>query len=488
MKNKNLLFYISFFGIFALALLIRIYNLSLRPFHHDEAILWHYFVKKIINKQPLEFFFEQHGLLTYYLAALPLYFLKTSIFSLRLSAALFGASTILPIIFLKKEMGKGGVLISSLAVAISPILVFYSRFLISYPFFNFFFVLLFVFLIKYLKSYKNIYFFFFFLSLICLGLINEAILIIFMATFITLLVFLLSKQVRKRIYSGIKKVKPITWTMSIIVGLIIFLVIQTDFFKNWINIFKLENVFSEMMKKSSHTGHNKPFFYYQKVVLKSDIYLIAPLIILYVFSFIGRGKEFFEKNLRLISSMILVFSLSNFILFSLIHYKTPWVLTVVVLPFFIFAGFSFNLFYKNFSKYKSIVMSAILFILIFFGISLSWSINYNFKTYAQEAKNPLDYVGTTLDINMLVKDIYSLKNSSSSKVLIIANSYWPLPFYLDKEFSLFYLSNKNDISKEMAQNYNFIISKPNQKVEIVPKFKKSYYLRSGYKIVLWQVK
>ncbi len=491
--KKDIYFYLSFLGIFFLALFLRVYKLSLRPLHHDEGVLWYFFIRKLVEGKPMDFFFEQHGLLTYYLAAFPVYFLKTSIFSLRLSAAIFGSLIILPFLWLKKEIGKLAVLAASLVIAISPVMVFYSRFLIGYPFFDFFFVLAIVFLIKYFKNYKNIYFYFFILSLACMALINEAILVFFGIGFISLLIILPFKEWRQKIILALKKVEPKTWFFSFLSVGIIFLTIQTCFFKNWLNVFKLENVFSEMLKKASQTGQNKPFnYYFNKVLIFTDIYWIGLAIFAFLASFLKVKKDFFKNKFNFLTFFSFVFSLITFLVFSLIDYKTPWVLMMVILPFSLFAGMAFKMFYKNYKNSKNII---ILFLIIFIAaIAQTYfqTVKYNFKIYANEAKNPLAYVGTNLTINNLVKEINFLKSKNklnNPKVLIAANSYWPIPYYLRKGYSLYYFTPKNNnIPYNLAKGYDFIIGNSNQKLGLKPKTKKEYFLRDGYKVILWQIK
>ncbi len=483
MKNKkDLYFYISFWAIFFLGLFLRVYKLALRPLHHDEGVLWYFFVKKLLEGKPMEFYFEQHGLLTYYLAALPVYFLKTSIFSLRLSAAIFGSLVILPLLWLKKEIGRIAVLAASLFVAISPIMVFYSRFLIGYPFFDFFFVLAIVFLAKYLKNFKNIYFYLFFLSLTSMALVNEAILVFFGVSLISLLAILPFKKWRQKIVLAFKRIKPKTWALSVISAIFLFLIIQTCFFREWLNLFKLENVFSEMLKKSSQTGQNKPFgYYFNKVILLTDIYWIGLAVFAFFAGFLKAGKKFFEDRFSFLAFFSFVFALFSFLIFSFIHYKTPWVLAMVILPIALFAGMAFGLFFKEFKKSKMIIFffSAVFLSVVF--QTFFWTVNYNFKIYANEAKNPLAYVGTTLDINKLTKDIINYKSShrlEKVKILIKANSYWPIPYYFrDESFVLYY--------QDIGQNYDLIISNQGD----VPKetsYKKEYFLRNGYKIIVWQ--
>ena len=133
-----------FFIVFIGAILFRLAGLDLRPMHHDEA---NQAVKFGTLLEKGEYRYDKadhHGPSLYYLT-LPVAwaFSKTSLASLdevtlRLLPALFGAAILLLLLLLVKGMGRTAVFFASLFAAISPAMVYYSRFYIQEMLFVFF--------------------------------------------------------------------------------------------------------------------------------------------------------------------------------------------------------------------------------------------------------------------------------------------------------------------------------------------------------------
>ena len=225
MKQQR--FYLVLFLIFIAAFILRFLYLDIRPLHHDEAVGWYYFIRKIVHFQSPEFFFEQHGLLHYLLSSVSVFLFGLSIFSLRFMAALLGSLTVLLFSFLKEKIGAIGALIAALFYAVSPIEVFYSRFLISYPFFNFFFLLFLAGLFIYYKKHQPLFLYLAFFALACMFLINElSFLYLGIIIFYFLLLFVFNKKKAFTILSGINLYKLL---ISICLFFLVFVLIQTIF-------------------------------------------------------------------------------------------------------------------------------------------------------------------------------------------------------------------------------------------------------------------
>ena len=133
-----------FFIIVVGALLLRLVGLDQRPMHHDEA---NQAVKFGLLLEKGEYRYDQsdhHGPSLYYLT-LPLAWAssKTTLASLdevtlRLLPALFGAGFLLLLLLFVKGMGRTAVLFAGLFAALSPAMVYYSRFYIQEMLFVFF--------------------------------------------------------------------------------------------------------------------------------------------------------------------------------------------------------------------------------------------------------------------------------------------------------------------------------------------------------------
>ena len=123
--------------IVALAAFLRFYDLSLKPFHHDEGVNGHFlmnlFRNGIYTYDPANY----HGPTLYYisLAFSKLFGLNT--FAVRASVAIFGVLMVVLALYLRRFIGDLGALAAALFLALSPGMVFISRYFIHEIFFVF---------------------------------------------------------------------------------------------------------------------------------------------------------------------------------------------------------------------------------------------------------------------------------------------------------------------------------------------------------------
>ena len=123
--------------ITAIAALLRFYDLALKPFHHDEGVngffLTTLFREGTYKYDPANY----HGPTLYYIAVAfaEVFGLKTV--SVRASVAIFGVLTVVLTFFLRRYIGTIGSLAAGLFIALSPGMVFISRYFIHEVFFVF---------------------------------------------------------------------------------------------------------------------------------------------------------------------------------------------------------------------------------------------------------------------------------------------------------------------------------------------------------------
>ncbi len=127
------------FAVTAVATFLRFWQLELKPLHHDEGVngffLTSLFRDGIYKYDPSNY----HGPDLYYfaLAAAKMFGLNT--LSIRGSVAIFGVLTVVLAFFLKNYIGKIGSLTAALLIALSPGMVYISRYFIheiSFVFFS----------------------------------------------------------------------------------------------------------------------------------------------------------------------------------------------------------------------------------------------------------------------------------------------------------------------------------------------------------------
>jgi uncharacterized protein (TIGR03663 family) len=121
----------------AVAAFIRFFALSLKPFHHDEGVNGFFlntlFRDGVYKYDPANY----HGPTLYYISLVFSKVFGLDTFSVRASVAIFGVLTVVLIFFLKNYIGKIGSLAAGLFIALSPGMVFISRYFIHEIFFVF---------------------------------------------------------------------------------------------------------------------------------------------------------------------------------------------------------------------------------------------------------------------------------------------------------------------------------------------------------------
>src|SRR5690606_24389950 len=113
--------------IILFALLIRLFDLGERVFHHDESVHAS-FTLKLLDAGQYSYNPAYHGPFLFHSTAAVFYFLGISDTTARLIPVFFGVAAMLLVFLLKKELGKRGVLWAAFLLAFSPSMVYFSRF------------------------------------------------------------------------------------------------------------------------------------------------------------------------------------------------------------------------------------------------------------------------------------------------------------------------------------------------------------------------
>ena len=137
-RNTDLMWFVGCLAVTAIAAFWRFWQLELKPLHHDEGVnsffLTTLFREGIYKYDPANY----HGPDLYYfaLAASKMFGLNT--YSIRGSVAIFGVLTVVLAFFLRDYIGKIGSLTAGLFIALSPGMVYISRYFIHEILFVFF--------------------------------------------------------------------------------------------------------------------------------------------------------------------------------------------------------------------------------------------------------------------------------------------------------------------------------------------------------------
>jgi uncharacterized protein (TIGR03663 family) len=139
-------------SIMAVATLLRVYNLTVKPLHHDEGVNG-FFLTRLVREGIYQYDpANYHGPSIYYVARAVTFVLGLNTFAIRLVTVTFGIATILLALCLRRYIGSIGALTAAALIAISPGAVYLSRYFIHESLVVFFTFGLIVAVLKYYDS------------------------------------------------------------------------------------------------------------------------------------------------------------------------------------------------------------------------------------------------------------------------------------------------------------------------------------------------
>ena len=442
--------------IFLIAAALRMYDLNLVPLHHDEGVNGNFLVRLVregfYQYDPANY----HGPTLYYFAAffpwvVRVLFGKAAMenygmttVTIRMVTALFGLGTIWLIFLLRRWLGTIATLSAALLLALSPGAVYLSRYFIHETHFVFF-TLAIVVSCLYLYEYRNA----FYLipaaaSAALLFATKETAMISVGVLIIAFGVTLLYRYLRRG--RGVeRKVKgrpqPETWSLDsfvgelggpLTVGLCVLLAVFTfvglyvlfysSFFTNSKGIWDSFATFAVWTKTGSK-DHVHPLYTYLAWLLKREGSLLVLGALGALFIVVK------PKNAFALFAALWAFGLIA--AYSLIPYKTPWLMLNFVVPLALIAGYAVQAIYEwegRQWRVTGIVLVGVL------SVSTYQTIDLNFINYDNDDQSYVYvYAHTTRGMLDLVKEIDRIgneRNGGLTGITIVSPDYWPLPWYL----------------------------------------------------------
>lgn len=124
--------------VLAAAIFFRFYDLWLKPFHHDEGVNG-FFLLNLVRQGVYKYDpSNYHGPTLYFFAQASSYLFGLNDFAVRFVPALFGVLIVLMILSLRRFLGTAGALAAAWFIALSPGMVYISRYFIHEMHFVFF--------------------------------------------------------------------------------------------------------------------------------------------------------------------------------------------------------------------------------------------------------------------------------------------------------------------------------------------------------------
>jgi uncharacterized protein (TIGR03663 family) len=500
--------------IFVIAAILRIYDLDLVPLHHDEGVNGNFLVR-LVREGNYRYDPENyHGPTLYYFSALIPWIIKVlfgaaardkyglTTFAIRFVTVVFGLGTIGLVFLLRRKLGTVATLAAGLLLAISPGSVYLSRYYIHEMLFVFFTLGIVVAGVWFYEYRNPSYLIPAAASASLLFATKETAFISVGVLIIALGLTLAYGRTRKRpVTAKGKKGRllresratvgdmggqtTILWNagVALFVFVALWVLFYSSFFKNSQGLWDSIETF-KIWTRTGFTAHKHPVDTYIWWLLMQEGAVL-------VLGAIGAAIVVLKpKNSVALFCALWAFGLIA--AYSLIDYKTPWLMLNFVVPLALIAGYAIQTLYE-FDGGRLRLVSLVMLGAI--GVGTYQTIDLNFFNYDTDRK-PYVYVyaHTTRPTLDLVKEIERIAKTEAGKqtgISIISPDYWPLPWYLRDYTRVGYFG------RMAATTEPIVIANENQLVEMEANFGElyelvmskepegSFELRPGVKLLLY---
>lgn len=436
---------------------VRFDRLSLKPLHHDEGVN-SFFLLNLARQGEYRYDPNNyHGPTLYYLGVPALLIFGENEFGLRFWPAAFGVMTIALLWPLRRRLGWVGMGAAAWLLALSPGLVYYSRDLIHETMFGCFSLAVVAGGLRFLETRQ--------FRWLAMGVTAAGLLFATKETaVITMAVLVLAalsaviwsslaeagwRPSRQTLAAGAREVR--NWLPSLDFGLaalVIFifvnLVFYTSLFRHWQGAW---DAVRSLLLWTARSGseHVKSFWYYGGLMLRMELpVLVAALV---------AGALLVRRATRF-QLFIGAWTLGIFLAYSLIGYKTPWLIVSMLIPAAILGG-------EAVARIASLApgraaAGAVLVLLaagLWFPARLTRQLN--FEGY-DDNNNPggyltglgerlrlaayrdsqygYVYVQTSREVmtlvELIVEEVAKRPEGRETGILVATDEYWPLPWYL----------------------------------------------------------
>lgn len=519
-------------SILAIAGILRLYHLSLVPFHHDEGVNGNFLVRLVRQG---EYFYDPenyHGPTLYYFSAIISWILRALLgesaqntyglntVTLRLVPALFGLATIWLVLILRRHIGTIGSLCAAALLAVSPGAVYLSRYYIHETLFVFFALAVVVAVLKFYEDGHPVYLVLASASVALLFATKETFIINFPVLLLALISTKLYQWLRKGSRSEQKTSKksrsrPARYrdrlasrvtslgapTRLVLLGslaVVVFIVISVLFYSSFFTNFP-KGVYDSLRTfavwtKTGQGAHTHPSYNLDEGGMINWKYIEwlglqeSPLLLLGV---IGAGLALWRpKNTFALFAAFWAFG--TLAAYSLVPYKTPWLCLNFIVPLALVAGSVYQTLYDHGGRHSLAVILTLL--ALASSLSSFQALDLNFFNYDNDRKTvgfsigkyeykPQYYVyvyaHTRREMLALVDEIDRIAGASGEGnrigITIVSPDYWPLPWYL-RDYTRVGYHGRTTTTEEPI-----IIAKEDQQTEIQAMYGDRYtQVKSGF--------
>ena len=446
--NKSKRYFLLILAATVVALILRLPLLQLRPMHGDEAV-HAYKLGDLLEGHSYTYDpNEYHGPTLNYLTLIPARLgcaknlTQINDLILRIVPVFFGVLLIVLLLLIADALGTTAVFFAAILIAVSPAMVFYSRYYIQE-------MLLVCFTFgaiacgyRYTRS-KNVIWIL--LTGLFLGLMHatkETCIIAYgsMAVSLFLVRFLFRRQDGS--VAALERPIKITYLVAgLVVAFFVSALFHSSFLSNPRRIVDSFLTYTAYFNRATSSAiHIHPWYYYLKILIYSKygdgpIWTEAVIIVLAVIGFI---RAMATRASRLGDRRFLIFiafyTLIMTAVYSAVPYKTPWCLLGFLHGMILLAGVGAAALIK---LAPDLFIRVLVSLFLFAGIvNLAFQAYLaNYKFYA-DSRNPYVYAHPTTDVFAITERVEAIArfhedgHKMNIQVICPQHDYWPLPWYL----------------------------------------------------------
>ena len=504
--------------IFVVAAFFRLYDLNLVPLHHDEGVNGNFLVRLVREGQYQYDPENYHGPTLYYFAALFPWIVRVlfgknamdtwglTTIGIRMVPALFGLGTIGLVLLLRRWFGTVATLTAALLLALSPGAVYLSRYFIHETQFVFFTLGIVVASLYFYEERNGQYLILAAASASLLFATKETAMIsvgVLGIALVVTLVYLRLTRGKSRTpkargwtqpqQSFVTRLVddfggPVVLGVYVLVAACVFaglwVAFYSSFFTNSKGISDSFKTF-QVWTKTGTVAHVHPLFTYVYWLVQREGTLL-------VLGSLGALAVVLKpKNGLALFSALWAFGLLA--AYSLIPYKTPWLLLNFVVPLALVAGYAVQVLFE-FEGGQLRLMGAALVIAI--SVAAYQMIDLNFVNYDNDNESYVYvYAHTTRGLLDLVKEVDRIakeEDGARTGITIVSPDYWPLPWYFRNYTRVGYFGRLAQTTEQI------IIANENQKADVDANYGEVYQqvmsqheggtfeLRPGVKLLLYR--
>ncbi|MGI8656672.1 MAG: flippase activity-associated protein Agl23 [Pyrinomonadaceae bacterium] len=445
--------------ILACASVLRLYDASLTPLHHDEGVNG-FFLTTLVRSGVYHYDpANYHGPTLYYFALLSQFLLGLNTFAIRFVPAAFGLATIALILCLRKYISAVGALTAAALVAVSPGAVYMSRYFIHESLFVFFTLGIVVAALRYYETTRVLY--------LLLASASAALLFATKETAMisagVLLIALASTQIYMRLFaapsgeyvergrkgnaaaatraatsfgaSG-QEDEPLARfggasrvALAALAALALFVFLNVLFYSSFFTYSKgvADSIATFKIWTRTGTKDHVHEWYTYLIWLKQEEALLFSLGIMGACVAVWRAAR--ANGFALFAAL---WSIGILAAYSLVPYKTPWLALNFIVPLAIIGGYGVGEIYRSGkSKDARNVVLGVAGICVAFALYQALSLN--FRHYDDDTY-PYVYAHTRRETLSLVDEIERLARragtNENTAIAFASPDYWPVPWYL----------------------------------------------------------